>query len=311
MTAGPAEAAADRSDPDRRGFCRAALAGAGLALLPAAASWAAGHGNTPDLSHDAELLRAFVKMRNSLGPELCIGWLRGKRFAISEGRVEPLCGMLAATFSRLNRVSDDEIEYVSLEISFYTDFETGEPITGMTMPFTGKRIQVPVHRFGPTAMRFAVNLDETEHFVPKPGTNQAAFATAGSVSMTKSIERNADHDGDIVLRHEEYGRRYPEGSDKPTMFYRETTLWSAPRDEVLDPARQRVDSTRVGYSAMTSFRPWMQVGDLPGHTFSNGYGGRVRSVQELPAEYRNYVQQVHPDALADPEALLVLENAPS
>ena len=62
---------------------------------------------------------------------------------------------------------------------------------------------------------------------------------------------------------------------------------------------------------MTSFRPWMQVGDLPGHTFSNGYGGRVRSVQELPAEYRDYVQQVHPDALADPEALLVLENAPS
>lgn len=249
-------------------------------------------------------------MRNSLGPELCIGWLRGKRFAISEGRVEPLCGMLAATFNRLHRVSDDEIEFVSLEVSFYTDFETGEPIKELVMPFTGSTVSVPVHRFGPTAVRFAVDLDETEQFAPKPGTSQAEFATAGSVAMSKSIEVDAQRDGNLVLRHEEYGRRYPAGSDRPSLFYRESTLWTAPRDAVLDAARQRVDSTRVGYSAMTSWRPWMQVGDLPGHTFSNGFGGKARSVAGLPADYRDYVERVHPDVLADPEGLLESYGAP-
>jgi hypothetical protein len=297
--------------PGRRDFCRGSVAAAALGLL-SASSVTRGAADAPlDLAKPGDLLRAFVKMRNTLGPELCIGWLRGQRFAISEGRVQPLCGMLAATFNVLNRVSDDEIEFISLEVSFYTDFETGEPITELVMPFTGKTVQVPVHRFGPTGMRFAISLDETEHFVPKADTNQAAFATAGSVSMSKSIEVDAQRDGDLVLRHEEYGRRYPEGTDKPSMFYRESTLWTAPLDEVVDPRQQRVDSTRVAYSAMTSWRPWMEVGDLPGHTFSNGFGRRARSVEELPADYRDYVQQVHPDVLADPEGLLRASQSPA
>lgn len=289
---------------DRRGFCRGAASAAVLGLIPGS-GLASGRTDGPlDLAKPADLLRAFVKTRNTLGPELCIGWLRGKRFAVSEGRVQPLCGMLAATFNLLNRVSDEEIEFISLEVSFYTDFETGEPITELLMPFTGKTVQVPVHRFGPTGMRFSVFLDETEHFVPKANTSQAAFATAGSVSMSKSIEVDAQRDGDLVLRHEEYGRRYPEGTDKPSMFYRESTLWSAPADEVLNPRQQRVDSTRVAYSAMTSWRPWMEVGDLPGHTFSNGFGRKARVLEDLPMDYRDYVQQVHPDVLADPEGLL-------
>ena len=56
---------------------------------------------------------------------------------------------------------------------------------------------------------------------------------------------------------------------------------------------------------MTSWRPWMEMGDIPGHTFSNGFGRRAASIEDLPADYREYVNRVHPDVLRDPAALLV------
>ena len=293
-------------DIDRRQLLAGALGGAGLLLLNprlAGASSEATTGALLDLRAAPDLLRAHMKMRFSLDNTLNMGWLRGKRFAFSEGRVLPLCGMQAATFSRLHRVSEQECEYVMLEVSFYTDFETGEPVDSLIMPFSGERVSVPVHRFGPQRVRFAVRLDETEEFVPRAGTSQAEFAAAGSVSMTKSIDVDAVRGGNLILRHEEYGRRYPGDSDIPSMFYRETTLWSAPEQAVLDPAVSTVDA-EVAYSAMTSWRPWMKMGDIPGHTFSNGFGRRARSIAELPGEYRAFVDRVHPDVLADPEALL-------
>ena len=289
----------------RRELCRTALACSGLLAVPGglslAASGSSAHQLDPDRPED--LLRAHVKMRYSLGPELNIGWLRGKRFAVSEGRVEPLCGMLAATLSRLHKVSEHEYEFTVLEVTVYTDLETGELLDTLVMPFSGEEVEIPVHRFGPVPVRFAVALDETEHYTPKPGTTQAQFATAGTVSMTKSIERDHERDGNLYLRHEEYGRRYPEGSDIPSLFYRETTLWSAPTAQVLDPQIDSVAS-HVNYSAMTSWRPYMKMGDIPGHTFSNGFGGRARSIDELPADYRDIVNRVHPDVLRDPEGAL-------
>lgn len=84
----------------RRRLCQSLLAGAALigpGMLPLKASSAL------DLSSDRDLLRALVKMRGSLDSTLVIGWLRAKRFAASQGRIEPLCGFLAAVFSRLRR----------------------------------------------------------------------------------------------------------------------------------------------------------------------------------------------------------------
>lgn len=296
--------------PTRRAFCTAALSSAGLLLATGGLSraFAQDSPGTLNLDHDPDLLRAHVKMRCSLGPEMTMGWLRGRRFAFSEGRVEPLCGMLAAVFSKLNQVSEDQFEFVFLEVSFYTDLESGALLRTVRMPFSGQEVEVPVHRFGPVPVRFAVNLDENEHYIPEPGTNQGEFASAGHVAMTKSISKNYVSNGDLFLQHEEYGRRYPENSDRPSLFYRESTIWSAPLQEVIDPSRNTVDAD-VAYSAMTSWRPWMKMGDIPGHTFSNGFGRRARSLADLPEDYRAFLAQEHPDVLKDPQAVLAGSGA--
>jgi hypothetical protein len=255
------------------------------------------------LNKDPDLLRACMKMRFSLGPEMSIGWVRAKRFAVSQGRIEPVCGFVAATFSRLHQVSDKEFEVVAMEITHYTDFETGELLDTLVMPFSNKKVKVPPYRFGPFKTRFAVNLDEKETFAPAANTNENEFAPASEVSMTKSIEVGKVDNGDLFLRHEEYGRVYPSDAKLPSMFYKESTIWSSRLAEVLDPKRSKVNST-VAYSAMTIWRPWMDMGDLPGHTSSNGFGRRANSVADLPEDFLQYTRKIHPDVVADPKAIL-------
>ena len=293
--------AAGVSAPRRR-LCQSMLAGAallGAGILPLPASVE----GELDLSRDSDLLRALVKMRGGLDSGLVIGWLRAKRFSISQGRIEPLCGLIAATFSRFRQVSDDLFEAVVLEITHYTDFETWELLDTLVMPVTGREVEVPAFRFGPARARYAVSLDERHEFEPQEGTTQEAFSPAASVRMTKSIQREYAREGTLLLRHEEHGRVRPTDSDIPNMFYKESTIWSAPLDDVLDPGLTRVDAV-VNYSAMTSWRPWMHMGDVPGHTSSNGHGARARTIEDLPEDFLAYTRLLHPDVLADPEAAL-------
>lgn len=264
-----------------------------------------------DLTRDEDLLQALMKMRGTLGPELQVGWLRARRFAVSDGIIEPLCGLLSATYSYFRRRSEQLFEVTSLEIAHYTDFETGALLQSLRMPFTGATVEVPAYRFGPTKTRFAVKLSEKTPYTPAAGTTEDAFAPAGSVLMTKSIHREGTRGGVVYLRHEEYGRVFTEGSSKPAMFYKESTTWSGPESQVLDPAVRQVDAL-VAYSAMTSWRPWMQMGATPGHTASNGFGGRAVSLSDLPDDYAGYTKLRHPDVHRDPEAVLAaFENASS
>jgi hypothetical protein len=282
-------------------LCASLAAGMGLAgvgLVPALAA-----PQELDLDHDADLLRALIKMRGSLAPELVIGWLRAKRFAVSGSRVEPLCGVLAATFYRFRQLTDDKFEAVALEVTYYTDFDTGELLDTLVMPFAGHEVTVPTHRFGPATTRFAVRLEEREEFEPATGTEQDQFAPAATVLMSKSIAKERIRHGELFLRHEEYGRVYPRDAEDPSLFYKESTVWSAPLRDVLDPDTRSVQS-RVAYSAMTAWRPWMQMGDVPGFTTSNGFGGRARSLEDLPDDYLRFTEQRHPDVLEGPEALL-------
>lgn len=285
----------------RRAFCASVSAGLGLAGLGVLPTLAAPPGL--DLERDRDLLRAMIKMRGSLEPELVIGWLRAKRFAVSGSRVEPLCGVLAATFYRFRQVTADKFEATALEVTYYTDFNTGELLETLVMPFAGHEVTVPTHRFGPTTTRFAVRLEEREEFEPAAGTEQDQFAPAATVLMSKSIAKERIRQGELYLRHEEYGRVYPRDAENPSLFYKESTVWSAPLGAVLDPATRSVDS-RVAYSAMTAWRPWMQMGDVPGFTTSNGFGGRARSLADLPDDYLRFTEQRHPDVLQGPEALL-------
>jgi hypothetical protein len=46
------------------------------------------------------------------------------------------------------------------------------------------------------------------------------------------------------------------------------------------------------------------MGDIPGHTSSNGFGRRAFKMADMPADYMSFLKQEHPDVFENAEAVL-------
>jgi hypothetical protein len=292
---------------------RAVLAGTvASAALQAGSSWAAGAradppdslGNEAVPLSDTDLLAALVRLRGSLDGRVTAGWLESWRYAVIDGEAWPLCRVLAGALSRFERKRDDLYEATILEITHYLDFATGELLDTLTMPVTGRVVKVPPYRIGPTPVRFAVRLDERETFSPtQEGKGAGNFAPLGEVRLRRSVS-DARRSGDrLFLRHEEHGSLTPASAGVPPVSYREWTLWSGPAAVALDPAAGYCPS-EYSYTAMTSWRPWMQMDGVRGHTLDSGRGAKARRLGDLPQRYLELTERLHPDVIRDPVAAL-------
>ncbi len=298
---------------DRRELLAGSAAALGLATIGVAAD--AAPFATPRAVDVAGRLRgpalldAFVRMRGRTDGRLVHGWLRSQRSTVIDGDVTPLCGVVAGAVQRFERIADDVYEAIILEVAHYTDPVSGELLDAVTMPGSRRRVPVPAYRFGPVKARFAVALDEWEEFDPPQGGSGATqFVPKSSVHLLRSLEPAVPVGERVALRANEYGRVYPDRSGPKTVYYREWMVWQA---RAADLARASLASVPAdyAYTALTSWRPWMQMGDIKGHTLDSGYGAKAASWSECPAEFLDLTRRRHPDVLDDPERALRMPPA--
>ena len=252
----------------------------------------------------AALLEALVRMRGRTDGRLVYGWLRSQRSAVIDGDVTPLCGVVAGAVQRFEKISDAVYEATILEVAHYTDPTTGALLDTVTMPGTGRSVAVPAYRFGPIKARFAVALDEWEEFEPAQGGSGATqFVPKSSVHLLRSLEPATAFGEHVSLRANEYGRVYPDRAKPPTVYYREWMLWQARAEDLLESSRVSVPA-QYAYTALTSWRPWMQMGEIRGHTLDSGHGAKAASWAECPPDFLEMTRKRHPDVLDDPERAL-------
>ncbi len=263
-----------------------------------------------DLENPDDLVTAVVKMRASTDGRLRFGWLMAKRFSYIDGEVIPLLDLLAGTVSRALKTGPGIYDVTVLETTYYRDFLTGELLRDMIMPGTGKVVEVPLYRSGPKTIAVeASNVTAEEStggagVVEKDGERtQGQFAPRGSVRLERSLGP-AIVDGETVwIRTEEYGRVSPASAEQSPVFYRESATWQGRLGELIDPDVHSA-WTALSYAAATSWRPWMDMGDVEGHTMSNGVGGKVDDIDDMPADWLELTAEHHPDILENPERAL-------
>jgi hypothetical protein len=310
---------------------RSVLAGGAAALLCGGAASAAGAGDAgaPSVRGSAPatgpvdpaaralaatltgpaLLDAFVRMRGRADGGLVYGWLESQRSAVIDGDVTPLFDVVAGAVSRYERLGDSLVEATVLEVAHYVDPASGELLKTLTMPGAASAIDVPVYRFGPTKVRFAVDHDEWEEFVPaQGGSNAAKFAPRASVHLVRSIAEPMAFGRRVSLRANEFGRVYPDRAKPPTVYYREWMTWHA---AAADLANRRLVSVpaEYGYTALTSWRPWMRMGDVRGHTIDHGSGAKADRWSDCNPRFVQLLSRTHPDVLDDPERALAAKPA--
>lgn len=297
-----------RRSPTRRNLLKGlAVTSFGLGSLPRGLA-AAPAGGALDLSSPADLLSASVKMRGTLDGRLAFIWLRGLRYTLVDGVATPLCGYLGGSITRYRQLADDAFEFLLYEVSYYTDLDTGEVLETLRMPHTDRVVEVPRYRTGPGRHVIMMsNEEELDWNAGKTTSEDLANQLAPDAKIYYRFDlRPAVSFGDQVwIRSDSFTRMVPTDPSADGMFYKEAITYQAPREALAAPAKASVDAG-ISFAIATAWRPWMQMETTPGHTMTDGVGGKALDMDAMPEDFLRFTAQYHPDVLEDPARLLAL-----
>lgn len=283
-----------------------AVSSFGLAAVPGAVSGAAKNEESINLQSPAGLLSAAVKMRGTLDERLAYIWLRGLRYTLVDGEAVPLCGYLGGAITRYRQLADDMFEFLLYEVSYYTDIETGEVLDTLRMPYTDNEVKVPLYRTGPGRhVLMIANEEELEWSRELTTTEELAKAIAPDAKVFYRFNlRPAIQFGDQVwIRSDSFTSLVPNDPSNEPMFYKEAITYQANKADFDVPDATSVNST-LSFAIATAWRPWMQMTGIDGHTVTDGIGGKVLDIFDLPDDFVRFTKKHHPDVLDDPAALL-------
>ncbi len=287
------------------GTAAAVLTTNALRIPPARA---AGHFDPDD---PVSVLRTLFRIRGSEDGRISMGWLKGQRYGVVDAEIIPLMGMVTGTFAR-NRVLDDgSISLTSFELAFYTDLETRDVLNTLTMPYTGKTVEVPRLMLGPGQSVVKPAFHELREMGGEEITveeeersdSETAMRPQGSMRFERWLGPVTVKEGNVWITEASSAALTPADTGARKVVYSESVTYKAPYDEVMNPDLPALNST-LGYTGITSWRPWMEMGDHPGHTTSHAMGSRTFDVDGLPDDYRSFSERFYPDALADPGSVL-------
>jgi hypothetical protein len=251
-----------------------------------------------DLDDPRDRLTALAKMRGSTDGQLTIGWVMGQRYAVVDTKAIPMLGILAGTFSQYRRLDADTFEARALEIAFFTDLATGKLLETWENPVTGKVVEVPQTRMGPS--RILMRASGLE--IPRPSGEAAGMEIRHRFADPVVVGGRCWVTEEIRVESE------PRTQGGKSFRYNEMTTYGARLADLDDPAVSAAPVI-VQFHSLVTFRPWMGFGDTPGHTTARGFGGRETRVDDLSPYYLELVARHHPDVLDDPLRALTINDA--
>ena len=270
------------------GFGALALGMPGL-IAPAHAQSA---GKSLDLKNKSDFLTALQKMRGSLDERICMGYVKGLYYGVVDDRITPLYGVLGGTFSRYKKLPDGNFEGRTFEVAYFTDWETGGLLENFKNPYTGETVTVPQTRMGPSTI--TITADGL-----KIGS---AAGEARGMSISNRFLPARVVNNDVWIVEESKVGTAPDFKG-PKFSFNEVTTYQTTLAELNDPKLMQT-ATHVHFNGVVSWRPWLKMGDRPGHLLGNAAGRRLAKMTDYPAEYQEWTKKYHADVWADPGAIL-------
>jgi len=187
-------------------------------------------------------------------------------------------------FSRHKRIGENRFRLHGHNLSFARDLQRGAFVDSVLNPVTQQRVDVP-----------AMALTEDPGLVRSPaGTVTLDRPTAPPRPDYRVLRR----EGDLVKVD---AIRVP--PDTWPVTFLETGYEASPASLFDDPRHIWLPS-EVSGGYVFPWPKWMQMGDAPGHMFATWSGHKLRSVDQLPIEFRQRAERDFPHLLQVDRKLL-------
>lgn len=273
---------------DRREFLTsaAAIPALGVANFANAAGAAS-------LTTEPSVMEMLVKLRGSLDGKIAIWWMRGPRYGVTLGaEVTPLFDNLVTSFQRFVRRPDGNFDVTMVELSYYTDINTGEWLHHWRNPYTGEQNDIEHIVFGPITS--VLTPQGATPPVSTPGVHLEVKPRIGIIAE-QGDDVWVGEDVSAIIRPDQAGRSVYHGNDLAT--------YHGSAHQLRNARRRSADAT-IHYQSVTNWRTWMKMEDRPGYLMARGVGRKVWRTQQLPDALLKIARLAHPRIIADPIAAL-------
>ncbi len=277
---------------DRRTLLRwAGTAATAAAVLPTALAQ-----SEPAVAGLAGLtgrLRDLLLMRGALDDRLVIGTISGQYYGVIDAEITPLFGVVAVTFTRWRQLPDGGggLRSVSFEHAYYTDLDSGQVLDQWRNPLNGASCKVPVWTSPATARLLLPDLSFRNE-KPLPA----------GMSLEAKMVSLQEEGGELVIV-ERVRSAVPRPAPAKPYRYSELVTMRASLAALRDPNARRVPCSN-SFTNVSGWRPWLQMGDQPGHLMAQGVGRYGAEFEALPAVWLQATRRLKPDWLADPASRL-------
>jgi hypothetical protein len=262
-----------------------------VAGLAACATTPPRSGPTIDLSTPSARLNALMRVRGALDDRLVIGYVTGRYYGVVDGNPTPLFGVAAATFSRYRPLPGGGYEYASHEQACFTDLATGQRLEEWVNPLNGKLVKPAVVQSQPSWRIINPDLTFRGREPDPPG-----------VTFDQRILPPEVQVGDVVFTEQGKFAGTAPGATRP-FRYAEAVSMRARIVDLVGSNSPSVPNTSA-YTSISSWRPWMQMGDAPGEMIGTGAGGYGVRIDEMPRIWLDAMKVVRPALIADPGATI-------
>ena len=260
-------------------------------LLPAVVN-AGAAAATPDLSSPESRFRALMLLRAALDDRLTMEWIKGVIFGVVDSALKPLFSVNSVAFAYYRSQPDGSFRGRRVEVIYHGDLVTGQRLESFLNPYTGATVEVPMERSGPMDAVLTIN---GLGLPPRLGP----MSLQGETVIRPAVVRGPR----LWISMETRTRLFPPNATRAVSMYNETMTYAGLLADISGDERRSAPS-QLSYSNLMSWRPWLQMGNIAGHTVTNGSGEKVESLQELPEDLRDFVSQQHPDLARDARAVL-------
>ncbi len=271
------------------------LAGLGLAGAGLASPAPARRGDALDFTRAEDRLKAYMLMRGALDERLVIGCISGSYFGVVDDQITPLWDVTAATFARYRRRADGGYDGYTAEVAYFIDPQSRRAVGKFRNPYTNEIMIDPEKGFPPG------------HIVIGADLSFGLAATIPGLALDHRIKRPDARGDDVWIPEISQSTLTLPGSAAATVRkpirYSESIIMHARRSDLETPGVKRV-RTDVSFTNFVSWRPWMNMGDRPGHLTAVGIGVLSDTMDMLPPEWIAATREKRPALLDNPGMLL-------
>jgi hypothetical protein len=255
-----------------------AMAGGLLALTPQAQG-----ADALDLTDPAKRLDAFIKVEGDLAGKEVVQYGAGSIYTFIEGQTDrKLFDTEAFAVRRYQRIDGGWVR-LHREVAVYRDAETGKIINNWYNPYLERYVPV---------------LDIVQEF------NRQYLVSELGKSFNVTVKT---HDDDAFFVRNFFISREAEIQPKDYPLHGQDTRWELAEyhnyfckiSDLVNPKLTSAPCVGVTNS-VSSFLPWLEMGNVPGHLIFQMRSAKLARVQDMPKDLVDYVAKNYPDYLGAP-----------